>query len=343
MVELALKSAMAITVYYKLNISRNEAMTGVKKVITRKSKRLEVTIPAGVKTGSLVRLSGALLITDGYSGDLIIRIKVKRRYRAGVIAGIAIACFFTIIYFIPTEDANPNYIYTNGAIECGGDGKPIELIDNPNASNCTYAELLAFIDADPTDTNVYLEGSYVCANFAEDVHNNAEAAGIRAAWVGIDLEGEEQGHALNAFETTDKGLVYIDCTGGGLASRLATLVTQSQSQSWDTVAYIEIGCECGFMDISYAESPSYSFYEEYVQKWQEFETKLESYNREVDRYNQEISGKVYIIGSAEDARMTAWEARLEQEEQALDKLTKELEGFYEPSSVVEDIHVHWEE
>jgi hypothetical protein len=53
----------------------------------------------------------------------------------------------------------------------------------------------------------------VCADFAETLHNNAEKAGWRAAYVGIDLAGSERGHALNAFQTTDQGLVYIDCTG----------------------------------------------------------------------------------------------------------------------------------
>lgn len=234
---------MAITVKYKLTISRNEAITGTKKVITRKGKRLEVTIPAGVKTGTLVKLSGALQITDGYYGDILIQIKVKGRHRHRVLvaasAALAIVCLFIGMYFLPdfgsenvnegtdesTQDIYDNgstgwsegYIIHDGGIEVGGDGEPIELINNPDAANPTYDELVAFIMWDTTDTNSPIEkgpGAYVCADFAEDVHNNAEAAGIRAAWVGVDFEGEEYaaGHALNAFETADGGLVYIDCT-----------------------------------------------------------------------------------------------------------------------------------
>jgi hypothetical protein len=355
------------TVKYKLNISGSEAKNGTKKVITRRGKHLEVTIPAGVKTGTLVKLSGALQITDGYYGDILIQIKVKRRYRPGVIAAVAVACFFALMYFLPTEEIptedTSGYIYTNGAIECGGDGEPIELINNPDATNPTYAELVAFIEADTTDTKDYIEESfrdwhkaYVCADFAEEVHNNAETAGIRAAWVGIDIEGEDEGHALNAFETTDRGLVYIDCTGanpGGLGAAITEpLITELLKQyghapppepaSWDTVAFIGIGKKYGRIDIAQAESLSYSYYEEYMQKWQEFESKLEAYNKEVELYNQEISGKVYIIGSAEDIRMTAWEARLEEEGQALDKLVEELgEGYYEQVGIVKDIHIHW--
>ena len=96
------------------------------------------------------------------------------------------------------------------------------------------------------------------------------------------------------------------------------------------------------VDISKAESLSYSFYEECLQNWQEFDIRLESYNKDVARYNQEISGKVYVMGSADDLRTSAWEARLDEEAQALDEMAKELVyGFYEPLGIVEAIYVHW--
>ena len=44
------------------------------------------------------------------------------------------------------------------------------------------------------------------------LHNNAEKAGIRAAYVVVEFPLGE-GHALNAFRTKDRGLIYIDCTG----------------------------------------------------------------------------------------------------------------------------------
>lgn len=317
------------TAKYQLTISRNEAKGGVKRILIRKGKRLEVTIPAGVKTGSLVKLSGALQITDGYYGDILIQIKVKRRFPPGAIAGIAIACFFVAICFLPDNGAKESgHIYDNGAIECGGDGEPIVLVDNSDATNPTYAELVAFIEIDSTDTNSYTEGSladYVCADFAEDVHNNAEAAGIRAAWVAVNFEDNDEGHALNAFETTDKGLVYIDCVEG------------------DTIAYVEEGREYGLIDIAQAKSLSHSFYQEYIHKWQEFETRFEAYNNEVAEYNREIAGKVYTIGTTDEIRISAWEARLEEEKQELDRLSEELgEGQYEYIGIVEDIYIHWE-
>lgn len=246
-----------------------------------------------------------------------------------VIAGIIIAL---------NSNGNPNYIYENDAIEVGGDGEPIELINNPNATDSTYAELIAFIIKDSTDEHLYFTFSYVCSNFAEDVHNNAEAAGIRAAWVGIDLEGDDEGHACNAFETTDKGLVYIDCTGGGLWS----LLSKSNPTSWDKVAYVEIGKEYGGIDIAKAESLSYSFYQEYKLKWEEYEKLVSDYNDEITQYNEEISGKIYIEGSLELARMEAWETRLEEKAEVIDELGEELGDYwFEPLGIVSDIYIHW--
>ncbi len=151
-----------------------------------------------------------------------------------------------------TPMPNPRYVYVNGAIEVGGDGEPIELMNNPDATNPTYAELLAFIKRDRTDEYSYIFGppkiAYVCSDFAEDVHNNAEAAGIKAAWVGIDIDGKTEGHAINAFQTTDIGLVYIDCTGKGLWSE------SPNRSSWDRRARVEIGKPYAVADIDKAKT-----------------------------------------------------------------------------------------
>ena len=42
-------------VHYELAISQEEALQGVKKILKRRGKRLEVKIPAGVRTGDVVR------------------------------------------------------------------------------------------------------------------------------------------------------------------------------------------------------------------------------------------------------------------------------------------------
>jgi len=87
------------------------------------------------------------------------------------------------------------------------------LENDPDASNISWSQLKDFLREDRTDNNPYVENVYMCGEFAEDLHNNAENSGIRAAFVAIQFEDGSNPHALNAFVTTDRGLVYIDTTG----------------------------------------------------------------------------------------------------------------------------------
>ena len=134
-------------------------------------------------------------------------------------------------------------------------GEFIILINNKDAKNPTYSELLTFLKSYKTDEFPYLytlsalgfyygkaedrieieriqniidgilapEDPKVCADFAERLHNNAEIAGIRCGYVSLDMTGyndpnnlgiaPDAGHACNVFETTNRGVIYIDCTG----------------------------------------------------------------------------------------------------------------------------------
>jgi hypothetical protein len=115
--------------------------------------------------------------------------------------------------FFPKE----GYLYSeSGAVIVGGDNEPIQLINNDDAVNPTYDELVVFILTDDTNTLPYIKDgpeAFVCSDFAERLHNNAEVAGIKAGWVSIDYADGSVGHAVNVFETSDMGLVFIDCTG----------------------------------------------------------------------------------------------------------------------------------
>jgi len=103
-----------------------------------------------------------------------------------------------------------------------GNTRELTLINNIAAKNPTWKELEAFLLADKTDKKLYVPGVYECGNFARDLHNNAEAKGIRAAFVAVDfLSGIP--HALNAFKTLDMGLVFIDNNGQTHTIELANL------------------------------------------------------------------------------------------------------------------------
>lgn len=75
--------------------------------------------------------------------------------------------------------------------------------------NPTYQEMKEFLVQDGTDSKTYIKGQYVCSDFATDVNNNAEAKGIRCAVVELRYPNDFA-HAIVAFETTDKGLIFIE-------------------------------------------------------------------------------------------------------------------------------------
>jgi len=118
---------------------------------------------------------------------------------------------------LPRLGPNESYVFYGDAVMVGADDHYIVLRNNPQAHNPTWEELKTFLKEDQTDKHPYIQGKYTCGDFAETLHNNAEAAGIRAGLVAIQLrqpgpEGVIVNHSLNMFETTDRGIVYIDDT-----------------------------------------------------------------------------------------------------------------------------------
>ncbi|MFC1983492.1 hypothetical protein ACFLVO_00520 [Chloroflexota bacterium] len=96
----------------------------------------------------------------------------------------------------------------------------VALTDNPVATNPTWSQLMTFLSQDRTEKHTYIENVYDCSQFSRDIHDNAEARGIRAALVQVMFRNELAGHALNAFLTTDYGLVYVDCTEKDTIARI---------------------------------------------------------------------------------------------------------------------------
>jgi len=92
----------------------------------------------------------------------------------------------------------------------------------PSLRNPSWKELKAFLLEDDTDKMEYVFPTTVCEDFAKKLQKSAKEAGWRCAFVSVQLDGYPDwanlgipsytGHACNAFETTDRGLIYIDCT-----------------------------------------------------------------------------------------------------------------------------------
>jgi hypothetical protein len=72
----------------------------------------------------------------------------------------------------------------------------------------SFIEVMRFLAQDKTNDNPYVENSYVCWQYSADVINNAFTAGYRCGFVYITLA--EGAHSIVCFNTTDKGLIYIE-------------------------------------------------------------------------------------------------------------------------------------
>jgi len=63
-------------------------------------------------------------------------------------------------------------------------------VNNPDARNPSWKQLKNFLQKDLTDRIEYDEDSFVCADYAEMLHNSAEKAGWRTAFVVVELGPE---------------------------------------------------------------------------------------------------------------------------------------------------------
>lgn len=98
-----------------------------------------------------------------------------------------------------------------------------------NASAPTSSAVYSFLVSDNTDKIQYHENNFSCINYAIAVHDNAEKNGLKCEIVIFNnkpfhdlaikfankLLGKNKpigGHAINVFNTTDKGKIYVDCT-----------------------------------------------------------------------------------------------------------------------------------
>ena len=169
-------------------------------------------------------------------------------------------------------------------------GEPVSLDNNSKATNHTWREVKAFLAADDTEKDTYTD-IYGCGHFAERLHNRAERKGFRAAFVVVEFE-DGTTHALNAFNTLDYGLVYVDSSGKGrfeLSVWRITSIDLPPISSWDKVAYIVEGEKMGFISLGYTELDfSYSWYKRCKARLEKFLDDSATYDRDWDRYDVDL-------------------------------------------------------
>jgi len=197
-------------------------------------------------------------------------------------------------YTLQVPEVDPNKVVLAQYVKSRGD--PITLINNPQAKDPTWEALKAFILQDPVDDRGnYSWDSYLCSDACEEVHNSAEAKGIKAGVEFIFFTDSPIGHAINIFNTTDRGQVFIDCTpnDSNWKPRTITLPSgktittvkpaepvKSEGQrllelkyplEQDQIGYIELGKLYGTIDITRAKAFNYSYYTTWSIKWDKVE------------------------------------------------------------------------
>jgi hypothetical protein len=124
-----------------------------------------------------------------------------------------ITIFIIVIVIIIIGFATYYIGYTHGDSSGYNEGYNSGVIDGAGTGydfrDPTYSEIKRFIKEDDTDKNEYVEGSYSCTDYAAGLNNNAAQLGYNAAYVYISY-ADGTGHAITAFQTVDKGLIFIE-------------------------------------------------------------------------------------------------------------------------------------
>ncbi len=83
------------------------------------------------------------------------------------------------------------------------------LVSSAAPTNPTYAQAQQFVASDKTNSHQYVEGSYTCVNFATDFRNTALKAGYLCGYAFVYFP-DSQNHVLDCFNTTDRGIVFVE-------------------------------------------------------------------------------------------------------------------------------------
>jgi hypothetical protein len=106
------------------------------------------------------------------------------------------------LFGVPTKDSS---------------GNDITLVDNQALNNPTSpvnpksTDVYNFLVDDKTDLIPY-SGTFDTSDAAMTIHNNAEAAGLRCAFVSVSFAGSSKSYALDEFVVSDMTTpLYVDC------------------------------------------------------------------------------------------------------------------------------------
>jgi hypothetical protein len=265
---------------------------------------------------------------------------------------LSLAIIFAPGLFQTITNSGFMYCPDGCSIVSGGNNRPLQLVNNASAVNPTFDELMAFLKADDTDMLPFVTGgpqAFICSDFAKRLHDNAEACGIRAGFVNIAFNGKHLNYTINVFETSDAGLVFIDCTGqfkkswdGSRYTGEDNVGNTGEIHSSDTLAYLAKGEEYGRISTGCALSAAYAFYTEYNSKRALFNALVDEYNSQVSLFNAAVAGKAFSEDSSQLSAIKEWQNEIAALADKISSLQPEIDGYcYASPGVVSDFVIYW--
>lgn len=91
-------------------------------------------------------------------------------------------------------------------------GTQVLVQENIGSADPSYGQLVSFLRDDWTEHGLYSLDN-VCTNFAVRLYDEAQGSGMKAHIVEIWFADGGNPHVIVAFNTTDRGLIYVDDTG----------------------------------------------------------------------------------------------------------------------------------
>jgi hypothetical protein len=185
-------------------------------------------------------------------------------------------------------------------------GQNIVINNHRNAVDPSFKTLIKFLSEDTTENKDYVYPVYTCGDFASHLHDEAEKRGIKCGIVGVKFKTEYKenisevlknnsyypplyssydtcrGHAFNAFNTTDMGIVYVDSTGITLEEK------EMGNKPYDMIVYARKGEELGEIRVDQAESLDYSYYKVKERKYLKYRSSIDKCNCAAELLNWEI-------------------------------------------------------
>ncbi len=95
-----------------------------------------------------------------------------------------------------------------------------QLTPTPEYQAISWQQLTQFLSDDHTNWREYDLEDYNCVDFAIDLVANARYSAIDAKIVTVQFVGQETGHAFVAFETSDRGTVFVEPQGDNTYSNV---------------------------------------------------------------------------------------------------------------------------